>query len=215
MTKILEIYEKYKIMPALQQHQLRVAAVAQQICASLSADKIDQKNIVTACLLHDMGNIIKFDLSKFPEFLEPEGVSYWQKVKDDYIQKYKTTDEHPATLEIAREIGASDRVVELVSVVGFTQGSDNAASDDYGRKICAYADMRVGPHGILSMEDRLIDGAFRYTNQKFKPGERNDPFAIALRQIEDQIFSISTIKPSDITEESSQSIIEQLKEYEI
>ena len=48
-------------MPNLAMHQLRVAGVAMQICESLDTN-IDTNSVVKACLLHDMGNIIKFNL---------------------------------------------------------------------------------------------------------------------------------------------------------
>jgi 5'-deoxynucleotidase YfbR-like HD superfamily hydrolase len=57
-------------MRNLQLHQLRVAAVGQIICESIP-DFDETEEVVTTCLLHDMGNIIKFDLNYFPEFLEP------------------------------------------------------------------------------------------------------------------------------------------------
>ena len=55
---IQEIYTKYKIMPSLQLHQYRVAGVAMYLCERVKM-KIDTDNIIAACLLHDMGNIIK------------------------------------------------------------------------------------------------------------------------------------------------------------
>ncbi len=64
MRKISEIYEEYKIMPNLREHQLRVAAVAAQICDNFNKP-LNKKEIITACLLHDMGNIIKFKLELF------------------------------------------------------------------------------------------------------------------------------------------------------
>ncbi len=60
MKNIIQIYSQYKIMPTLQQHQLRVAGVAKQICDSIS-EPIDKEVVVDVCLVHDMGNIIKFD----------------------------------------------------------------------------------------------------------------------------------------------------------
>ncbi|USN54769.1 MAG: HD domain-containing protein [Candidatus Peribacteria bacterium] len=63
---IQDIYTQYQIPPSLQEHMLRVAAVAEQICLH-SSQEIDHATIVTAALLHDMGNIIKFNLDKLPE----------------------------------------------------------------------------------------------------------------------------------------------------
>jgi len=57
---ILETYKKYKIMPSLQLHMLRVGAVASLICKNTNDKLADEfavgtenyKNIVTATLLH-------------------------------------------------------------------------------------------------------------------------------------------------------------------
>jgi len=57
---ITEIYEHYNIPPWLQEHMLRVSAVSSIICDQLG-DKVRKHEVVSACLLHDMGNIIKFD----------------------------------------------------------------------------------------------------------------------------------------------------------
>ena len=84
-------------MPNLQEHMLRVAAVASLVCDNFN-EPLPKDDIITACLLHDMGNIIKSDLQYFPEFIKPEGLDYWQKVKDEYIEKY-SRDEHKATIQ--------------------------------------------------------------------------------------------------------------------
>jgi HD superfamily phosphodiesterase len=115
MKKITDIYAEYKIMPNLQMHQFRVAAVAFQICDSLDI-KIDKESILKTCLLHDMGNIIKFNLSYFPEWNNPEGIEYWQKIKDDYITKYGNN-EHHATIKITKDIGVDSYILELIDSV--------------------------------------------------------------------------------------------------
>ena len=97
---VQEAYDRYRITPALQLHQLRAAGVARILCEHHPGVK-DTKSPVIACLFHDMGNIIKFDLDALPAFLEPQGLSYWQGVKDEYIAKYGT-DEHIATYAICR-----------------------------------------------------------------------------------------------------------------
>ena len=107
-----ELYAQYRIMPKLQLHQLRVTAVAQTIC-KVFAERVDERTVVTACLFHDMGNIIKFDLTKFPDFLEPEGLEHWSQVKKEFEEKYGF-DQHAATLMIARELGLSVPVLECI-----------------------------------------------------------------------------------------------------
>lgn len=63
---ILEIYKKYKIPHHLQLHILRVGAVATLIIDNINHELVtefDRNLIITICLLHDMGNVIKFDFS--------------------------------------------------------------------------------------------------------------------------------------------------------
>ena len=78
--KILDIYDEYKIIPALQKHMLRVAAVASLICNNFN-EPLPKNDIITACLLHDMPNILKFKWDSLLEFLEPKGFHYWQNIQ--------------------------------------------------------------------------------------------------------------------------------------
>ena len=115
MKKIIEIYKEYKIMPMLAMHQMRVAAVAMEIADSFDTG-IDKESIVKACLLHDMGNIIKFHLERNPEWNEPLGTEYWQSVKDEYILLYGNH-EHHASLKIAKALGMSTYTIELINCI--------------------------------------------------------------------------------------------------
>lgn len=241
---ILEVYQQYEIMPNLQEHMLRVAGVALLICEHLqtyarsiksdvssginesiltSSKTSDAHSIITACLLHDMGNILKFNLDVFPDFLQPQGREYWQQVQEMYKQRYGQT-EHHATLAIAQELGASDRVLELIRAVGFQCALQNMESSDLGKKICAYADMRVSPHGVVTLLERCQDLEKRYHSRYSSPQdvERRQEFVRALQQIEQQIFNqISSNKenaafrPADITEEAVQTKIELLQQWTI
>src|ERR1700749_4363638 len=84
-----KIYEEYKIMSNLQLHQLRVASVAKLICGHFN-EPINTRAVLLACLFHDMGNILKSNLTTFPEFLEPQGREYWENVKADFVSRYGT-----------------------------------------------------------------------------------------------------------------------------
>lgn len=227
---ILEIYKKYQIMPQLAEHQLRVAAVAELVCASFDRGTtrnlsrndletiIDRNSIVAACLLHDMGNILKFDFSKTKSVLNLEiDVEFWEKVKEEYRQKYGA-DEHQAALNIAKDIGVTPRVIKLIDCIGFDTGQTNAETKDFSKKICAYSDMRVGPMGIIGLEDRLADLRVRYDNKFHMMGgseEKRTEFENCLREIERQIFEHCNIKPEDITEVAIAGIKEKLKAFEI
>ena len=201
-------------MPNLQMHQLRVAGVVSQLCDSLNLE-VTKETLIITCLLHDMGNIIKSRLDYFPEFIKPEGLGYWQNVKDEFIQKYGE-DEHEATVQIIKELGLPERVVNLAGENRFSYMCKHSEAEDLMQKLIHYADGRVGPHGILSYDERMNDANKRYKNHKLSvEEEERDRLVNCGREIEKYIFSHSTIKPEDINDESIAPMIEELKNFEI
>ncbi|MBI4079915.1 HD domain-containing protein [Candidatus Kaiserbacteria bacterium] len=219
MKTAQEIYTEYRVMPSLQLHQLRVAAVAKLICEYFKKP-VNAHDVVLAALFHDMGNILKFDLGKtFPEFLEPEGLEYWQKVKDEFKKRYGS-DQHEASLKIAREIGLSAMVVRCVDAVAFAKAEATLQYGLWEEKICEYADTRVGPRGVLPVVERLEEGRKRYEGRSInsgvtEPRERFDQLVKAELEIERLIFANTRIKPEDINDAAVEPVIEQLRTYTV
>lgn len=213
--KILEIYNEYKIKENLQHHMLRVAAVAFIICDNFD-EPLPKEDILMACLFHDMGNIIKSDLTYFPEFNEPEGVEYWQNIKDEYIDKYGKN-EHHATLQIMKELDLPTNVVDVVSKVDFYLACNNLNDNNFVYNIVNYADWRVDPYGIVSYEERMEEGNRRYKNMKgySLEGKKLQKLLACGKEIEKQIFSKCKIKPEDINDEMVKPIISSLKDFVI
>lgn len=201
-------------MASLQMHQLRVAAVAKTICDNFRSP-LDGSNVAITCLFHDMGNIIKSDLTYFPEFVKPEGLEYWQKVKDEFVQKYGT-DEHVATRAIAREIPLPSPALAYLDTIGFYNLKNVLEGPSFEEKICSYSDMRVGPYGVLLLEERLAEANKRYAGRNHPLGsDKFDTLADAVREIENQIFGQTDIKPEDITDQKIQRAIVELKDLRI
>lgn len=213
MPKISDIYRQMGIMPALQEHQLKVAAVAQHILEGLGPDGVGVKrdNVITACLMHDMGNILKFDFDHFPRLLEPQGRTYWEQIRAGVADKYGTRDEHVVTLLIAKEAGLSTDVVGLIDGMGFKKLSD---ADSLEQKICSYADMRVAPLGVVPIEDRLADGRERHASRESYRKEF-EKLATTLRDLEVEVFAKSRISPKDITELAVSSTVAMLRDYHL
>jgi len=212
MKNITEIYNDYKIMPNLALHQMRVAAVAMQICDSLNME-VDKDDVISVCLFHDMGNIIKFDLSYFPNLNTEKGIEYWEEVKKYYINKYGEN-EHIASSTIAKELGLSDYVCVLIDKMISSSIKDIYEGDDLIRKICIYSDNRVAPYGVVSTEEHSLDAKERYKNHTHAFCEESRrSFMKYLYLIEKQIFSNSKIKPEDISNESIKDYLEKLKEF--
>ena len=199
-------------MPALQLHQLRVAGVAKIVCENIEHE-IDADAVILACLFHDMGNIIKSDLSAFPEFSEPEGEAHWQLVKQQFEKRFGK-DEHKATEAICKDAGLSEQIRMLIRDIGFSK-LGTIMTKPWGLKVFQYADLRVGPHGVLSLEARLAEGRERYRGHKEysvagRP-ERYERLVREARELERHVFATAAIAPEDIIEQSVEPFFEALR----
>ena len=208
---VLQIYEKYKIPSYLQRHQFSVTAVALLVIDNFKS-MLKKDDVVRACLLHDMGNIIKFDLSRGLFNESEEELKHWRGVQKEYIDKYGQ-DEHAATYAIASEIGVNANTLKLIESFGISNACNNVESESFEKMICCYSDQRVSPHGITSLEERLEEGRRRYGKEGGV-----DEFNIeksCLEELEKQIFEQTNIKPNEITDESTKKIIEELKSFNV
>lgn len=213
MKTVREIYEAYRIMPQLQLHQLRVAAVGKLICDS-SLDRINTQDVILTCLFHDMGNIIKSDFDVFSDsFRGPKPRAYWEAVKREYIEKYGA-DEHSANVAIGREIGLSPDVIEYMDGISFANFARVRDADSFEQKITLYCDGRVAPGGIVSMLDRQAEARERYRGKRHSEAPENEAdyqmLLEAAKDVERQIFAKTSIMPEDITDETVAPIIEEL-----
>lgn len=204
-------------MPSLQLHMYRVAAVGKLICDHWTWPQINTHDIITTLLFHDIWNILKFDLTLYPEFLEPEGIEYRTQAQEE-TKKYGAN-EHIATLAMAKEIWITDSAYILLKEQETNKLEENAIHGSLDVKICEYSDMRVTPHGVTSIADRLIDLKHRdMKNHGWSLEETQIKHASCIRwiqSIEQNIFSQCSLSPEDITDESIYTIIEELKEWEI
>ncbi len=153
----------------------------------------------------------KFKLDLFPGFTEPEGLDYWQKVKDEYSAKYGN-DEHVATIKIAEELQVSEKILKLINAISFLGAPQSAEGEDFADKIVEYCDDRVNPFGVVSLEKRLSDLRERYAHKGGDTPERQ-AFENAIRKMEKQIFAKCKIKPEDINDETVKNLILDLPEF--
>jgi hypothetical protein len=213
--KILDIYTEYKIPPNLQRHMLWVAAVATMIYDNFE-EPLSKEDVVTACLLHDMGNIVKYDMDYFPQFHEPEGKEYWQNVQNEFKNKYGKK-EHEATRAIAKNIGLPKNIVDMVGKFDFFLHCIHLEGNDMGLKIMNYSDNRVNPFGIVSYDERMEEARKRYQNREDNniDEEKRQKFVACGKDIEKQIFAKCKIKPEDINDETVKPIVESLKNFVI
>jgi hypothetical protein len=215
MRTVSDIYRDFRIIPGLQMHQLRVAAVGKMVCDNFT-DTIETGDVVLACLFHDMGNIIKADLTTFPEFLAPEGPEHWKGVKTEFVEKYGAS-AHSANVAIAKEIGLPSRVVELIDGVSFGNVEHTASAYSWEQKVTQYADVRVGPYGVLSLQERLEEARARYidSGKTYYAKEGFERLSTFVYEIERQIFGREKIAPEDINDASVAPYVEELRNYPV
>ncbi len=186
--KVKQIYQNYRIPPNLGDHMVRAAAVGAYIADHWKErTRIDKTSIVQALLLHDMGNIIKFDF-KYSHLLgkEEKNVEYWKKVQQGFKEEYGH-DEHVATIAIAKEIGLGDEAFELLNAVGSSKLNQALETQDWNKKIVCYSDFRVDPYGIVTVNQRFDEIVERYKGREHELGkieetEKKREFCLKLQE---------------------------------
>ena len=201
-------------MPSLQLHMLRVAGVAQILMEYLQDSvALDEYSVLTACLLHDLGNITKFDFERFPQFFEPEGTAYWRDVKQKVKAEYG---ESPrlATAAMCRELGIPEEVIQLIAAFDFSDARKNYEGNDWTRQICAYADMRVAPHGVVTLFERLNEAQQRYRTPG-KNDTHHDVMRVYLKQIENRLQEKIPVPLDSITEAMVKQRFSALRNWQL
>ena len=205
-----QVYQHYQIPSNLQQHQLRVAGIAYLIAKYWQAKpKIDPVLMARVGLVHDMGNILKFDLN--PKVAKRYGLtnlSKWQQVQHEFRRKYGN-DEVETTFAICRELGLEQELAILQREHQIYNPPKIAQSpNDWPVKIFLYADMRVSPQGVVSLEERLKDFFARYRFNRpewFKAGQ----------SIENQLQARTTIDITSINETQLQPLYSQFLHWKV
>jgi 5'-deoxynucleotidase YfbR-like HD superfamily hydrolase len=194
-VKIAEIYKKFGIPPNLQEHMILVARICLFLSKVSKGLEIDTPLLIKAALLHDLGNVVKFDLDKYPKYLgkEQKNLFHWKEVQKKMIRKYGN-DDHTVTISILKELNIEERVSNIISKKSFQNAAYIKNSDDWELKILLYSDLRAGPLGIMLLKDRLEEVMQRLDKYKEKP-----QLADAAYQIEGQIEKYMSVPLDKLT----------------
>lgn len=215
----LSIYQAYALPIHLRDHLLRTTAVVCWILDHWKGEPLNETVMIKASLLHDIGNIVKGTDEKFshifPDFFSEDSWPYWLNIRKHIGDRYGKSD-IDATLNIAKEINVGEEVLELIKKKQFCNNESTYNENDFQVKICAYADQRVSPSGILSLNGRLDEAKIRYRG--VENSSVNNPNYQNLKEyaekIERQIFSKVNGHPEDITDKAVECYINILKGYE-
>lgn len=209
---VAEIYDHFSLPQNLRQHMLRVGAVGQLIVDSFRQPNFDQEIVVKTLLLHDLGNLIKFKFDQ-PDMFDPadrDQLPHLQALQTQMQKLYgQTADE--ATPKMMAEIGADPRIIELCVTSHGEQLADFLPSDRWDRKIAFYCDMRVGPFGILSLDDRFADLKVRYDYNR----EKIEQYHQLSQDLEQQLQTATSIDIQAITDETVNTLFSTLLFIEV
>jgi hypothetical protein len=157
------MYAQYRVPKNLQQHMLRVAAVAQTMVDAWHGPPIHPSAIIQTCLFHDIAKPVTFDLSKQRQFLTTQAELEKVRSLKQWLMDTYGENEHQAAKKIFSEMDLSPRALTLIDNLEWSYIPQLMEQDDLESLIPIYADMRVGPQGILSLEQRLNDLLSRAT----------------------------------------------------
>ncbi len=206
---IFEIYKNFRIPPNLQEHMIRVFGVIYFAEEHWTGEKVDWNLVKKIALLHDMGNIIKFNLDAHPEFLgsEKSNIEHWKNVREETIQKYGL-DEEEATKKMLQEVGIDENAIKIIEDKAFGNSVGVKDSTDWHLKLLYYADLRTLPFGVGTLDERLADVRGRMPKYTSRPDFED--LVSACRDIEKQIqenLDIPVLKIIDENTKFDQNIL--------
>lgn len=208
---IREIYQKYQIMPQLSLHMRRVGGVGKIIMSGWK-ETIDQDLVLRVLLLHDVGNIVKFDLSeegqKKLKSTTSVDLPYWRQVQQEFWAKYGQ-DAHEVTKQIVAELKQDDvnSVMEQDHMTYHSDDRRQILDQPWPAQLLQYADTRVIPSGVVTLKERIADLCRRY----------NQPIAsfAYMYDLERGIAARTTINLETIGELDVKPLFDELLTYDI
>lgn len=153
--KVRKVYKDFQIPQNLQEHMLRVGALLKIIKDNWQGEEIDWEALIQAGLLHDIAKPLNFDLAKQAQFgMTPPEIENLRQLQVR-IQREFGEKEHEACIKILLEVGGKPRAAELLNSLEWEYIERLWQNKEIESLVLIYADMRIGPKGILSLPERL------------------------------------------------------------
>jgi len=208
MLNYKEIYQEFGIPPNLQEHMARVWGIISFIENHWNNKDItiNWETVKKAALLHDLGNVVRFDFVNHPEYLgsEQANLDHWREVQKQMIEKYGL-DDHEATERMLKEIGIEQAIIDIIGNKSFGNSISTRNSSNWLSKLLAYADLRTLPTEIGTLNERITDIKARMPKYTNRPDFED--LVTACKEIEAQIASNLDVPIAQINEQSISEII--------
>lgn len=197
ISSIESIYDRFEVPSKIRAHCRLVASVASRVCSQVGLDKESSTLVIAASLVHDLGNIIKVD---FDSDLAKELYSFQEReqlrITRERIISCYGSHEDLATIAMLNELSCDKSVISLLKSSTWVNVLGVLSGDSLPEKILSYADYRVGPFGIVSLQERLDDLNNRYKGRHAKSSfskddvdARNKSYVLIEKQLVDLGYS--------------------------
>jgi len=209
---ISELYKKYYVSPNLKDHMFRVAGVASFIADHWTGSEIDWNTLIKCALIHDIGNLVKFNFERNLEFYgrEKKNIKIWKERQKEMIAKYGSED-NEATHKILKEISFPENLNEIIYSKRFSNSIHTLESDNYLLKILHYSDLRVLPMGIDTLSERFAEAKSRQYGQT----DNIEDLCQVCFDIEKQIQANVNVPLSNINSKSVQIDEKKFLDFEV
>lgn len=167
ISSIDAIHDRFENPPILREHQKRVAAVCAFLADYWRGPPIDRDVLIAAALVHDLGNLTKADFSDEETQRTLMGEAewarkdHWQAVQQRIFERYGN-DDHGVTQAMLTELDVDASISAAIGFTGFLNSARVVESGTWLSRLLIYADIRCGPHGVLSVEERFREGSVRH-----------------------------------------------------
>lgn len=170
---VREAYSIYQTPIALQNHMLGVASLAKILLEHWTGQPLHIDEIIKACTIHDIAKPMIFDLSKQKQYgISDDEIHKLELFQTELKQKFGEH-EHTATIGICKEIGCSEEIVTYVDHLEWEYIPRWLETQDWASLIPIYADMKMGPKGIMPLDERLAEIKNRVGNDDAEEDEKN------------------------------------------
>jgi hypothetical protein len=212
--KILDVYKRFDTPPNLQEHMIRVFGIVTFLEKHWIGENLDWKMIKDMALLHDLGNIIKYQMDKYPEMLGNElaNIGHWKQVQQKIMKRYGSDDEE-ATKQMLKEISVDPKIIDTIFNKTFGNSVAVKNSSDWYLKLLYYADLRTLPSGVGSLEERLKDVRNRMPKYTSRPDFED--LVSACLNIGLQVVKNLNISETEVTNQSTSVDLNTINNYQV
>lgn len=161
-----QIYQRFNIPKNLAMHMLWVTSVGASAIENWRGTEINKEDIISVLLLHDIGNVIKFELHsrQAKNIYTEQELEKLLIIQNQMIALYGNNADI-ANISILKEIGVSEDIIQLLTNHSFDYLPSLLDSENWNEKIVFYADLRVAPLGIVPLKKRVEDLRERYSHR--------------------------------------------------